>query len=64
MINKGFIYPSYHKVIHRQRFDISGLIWWFGIVIHRFIHKLSTDKSYCKKYDLSWSGGKWSEMEY
>jgi hypothetical protein len=25
---------------------------------------LSTDKSYCKKYDLSWSGGKWREVEY
>jgi hypothetical protein len=47
---------------------MSGLVgfvrfFWFDmIVIHRFIHKLSTDKSYCKKYDLSWSGGKWSEV--
>ena len=32
MIKKGFIYTSYQIVIHMS-------IRWFGIVIHRFIHR-------------------------
>jgi hypothetical protein len=36
MTNKGFICPSYHRVIHREKA-------WFGKVIHRFtvvIHRI------------------------